>query len=405
MINARAVPAFAILALSGCTHSDAFIPSVPTVGPFSQGADVQLTFNVDQNYWPAWTEDGKGLLYAFVDPMSPRHRCIGILPAAGGTRVWAFCDNRASRVDSLSSYPAFALDSTGRLLLLDAVSPAGLSGVPASQLWLTDTARPYVRRSLLTLPTTLAVPGGGAFAVTWLADLQWTGPASFLGLAQQFETIPHCVEFIVHDPLRGDSDAVQCLTTDTLFAPGYVVQGSLTDQGATLAIVPGTAGATDFSLAEGGASIVMAVGNAIDKVPVAGAITPVLVAPATKGMAVFGVGCRGTTCIVARDSVRITPPGAVPITNFYFDQAHDSIPLGPMELHRISIATGFDELLQSNHDHTVFVTPVVSVQTGDVVVQMGGMWGHIQTYATVGVGHRIVDVRQGALHLLKGLVP
>lgn len=394
-----------VLLLAGCGHSDTYALPTASVGPFTSGADVPLTFNVDQNYWPAWTEDGKGVLYAFVDPMSPRHRCVGLLPAAGGTRLWQFCDNRASRVDSVTSYPAFALDSAGRLLLLDAVSPTGYNVVPASQLWLTDTATPFVRRSLLSLPMNVAVPGGGSLAVTWLADMQWTGPSTFIALAQQFETIPHCVQFIIHDPVYGDKEATQCLTIDTLFTPGYVVRGALAEQGATLAIVPGTAGATDYSLAEGGTSIVFAVADAIDKVPIAGAASPTVVIPAVRGMAVFGVGCRGAACLVARDSVRITVPGGLPITNFYFDPRNDSIPLGPMELHRISIATGADELLQSDRDHTTFATPVVSAQTGDVIVQLGGLWGHRQTFSTVGVGHRIVDVRHGVLHLLKGLLP
>ncbi len=394
-----------VLVVASCTHGDTYVLPIAVVGPFGSGPDVALTFNVDQNYWPAWTEDGAGVLYAFVDPMSPRHRCVGLLPADGGTRLWQFCDNRASRVDSVTSYPAFALDSAGRLLLLDAVSPIGYNVVPASQLWLSDTARPFVRRSVLSLPMNVAVPGGGAFAVTWLADMQWTGPSRFLALAQQFETIPHCVKFIVHDPVLGDREATQCLTIDTLFTPGYVVQGTLAEQGATLVVVPGTAGATDYSLAENATTIVFAAGDAIDKVPIAGAASPTLVVPATRGMAVFGLGCRGTSCIVVRDSVRITVPGGLPITNFYFDPANDSTPLGPMELHRISIGSGVDELLQSNRDHTVFATPVVSQQTGDVIVQLGGIWGHLQTFATVGVGHRIVDVRHGALHLFKGLLP
>jgi hypothetical protein len=394
----RKFQALALLFLCSCGHSDIFVSPNVLVGPVTNGPDVPLTFNSDQNYWPAWTEDGKGVLYAFVDPASPRHRCVGLLPAAGGTRTWQLCDNRASRADSFTSYPAFALDTTGRLLLLDAVTAIGNSGVPTSQLWLSDTAQPFVRRSVLSLPTTVTAPDGTSFTVTWLADLKWTGSETFLALAQQFATTPHCV-----DLLLGGKAATQCLTIDTLFSRGYVVQGALNEQGATLTVVSGTAGATDYSLAEGGRSIVFAVGAAIDRVPVGGAASPTQITPASWGMPVFGVGCRGTTCIIARDSVRIAIPGAIPITNFYLDPFEFSVAIAPIELRRISLTTGADELLQTNNNLAALATPVVSTQTGDVIVQVGGTWGHIQTFASVGVGQTIVDIRHSVLHLLKGL--
>ena len=60
----------ALLLLLGCGHSDSFIVSQPIVGPFGSGADIQLTFNVEQDYWPAWTQDGRGILYSYVNPGS-----------------------------------------------------------------------------------------------------------------------------------------------------------------------------------------------------------------------------------------------------------------------------------------------------------------------------------------------
>ena len=44
-------------------------PPIPAVGPFNTGTDVRLTLNPDQDYWPAWTDDGRGILYAFVNPV------------------------------------------------------------------------------------------------------------------------------------------------------------------------------------------------------------------------------------------------------------------------------------------------------------------------------------------------
>src|ERR1019366_10062732 len=86
------------LLLLACTHSDAWVtPPIVALPPFGTGADVQLTYNVDQNYWPTWTQDGRGILYAFVNLENTAHRCLGLLPATGGSRIWELCDNRAGR--------------------------------------------------------------------------------------------------------------------------------------------------------------------------------------------------------------------------------------------------------------------------------------------------------------------
>ena len=182
-----------VLLLVGCDHRESFLaPSTPTSGPFTSGTDVLLTYNRDQNYWPVLTEDGTGVLYAFVDatqsaPAEYSHRCMGLLPIAGGTRTWQWCDNRAELSDSLSSFPAYALGSDGRLLYVESTAIRILSFIPGeTKLWLADTTHPFRRRALLTLPVLV-----GDSAVSWLADLQWTGPATFVGLAQHFLPAAH----------------------------------------------------------------------------------------------------------------------------------------------------------------------------------------------------------------------
>ena len=63
----------------------------------------------------------------------------------------------------------------------------------------------------------------------------------------------------------------------------------------------------------------------------------------------------------------------------------------------MSLSSGTDEVIQSS-GLKVFATPQISPVSGDVVIQIGGVWGHLQTYATAGRGN-------GELHLLKGIVP
>ncbi|HEY8062881.1 MAG TPA: hypothetical protein VID74_08790, partial [Gemmatimonadales bacterium] len=91
-MRGRWIGLIAALALTGCGHSDAFVPANSTLGPFNTGTDIRLTLNPEQDYWPAWTDDGRGILYAFVNSVEPgianRHRCMGMLPGGGGSRVW-----------------------------------------------------------------------------------------------------------------------------------------------------------------------------------------------------------------------------------------------------------------------------------------------------------------------------
>jgi hypothetical protein len=404
----------AVLAgLLGCTHSDSVpTPVVPALGPFGTGPDVQLTFNVDQDYWPTWTEDGRGILYAYVDREHPLHRCLGLLPDGGGTRFWQLCDNRAVRDDSASSFGAFAVDSTGRLLIAETVSSANGAAAELSQtsLWLADTAHPYVRTLLLRLPATI-----GTTAVTWLADISWTGPTTFIALGQQFGSEPHCIG-------AGLSDI--CPSRDSIWADtgGIVLRGTIAAGHATLQPIAGTEGATAYSLAEKGASIVFTLKHDLRlfKVSSAGGTpspTPnplALDTLARQAGELLGVSCSGELCIVARDGILLAGDywasnanlGAIVLEHFpaQFITAGIAIP-SPMELHGISLATGTDHLLLQNNFNIVFVSPSVSPRSGDVVVQTGGGWGHLQTFATSATGNLSATDGNSVLHLLKGLVP
>lgn len=397
---------------AACTHSDAFTNPVSALGPSSAGPDVQLTYNPDQDYWPIWTQDGKGILYAYVDQNDVKHRCIGLLPASGGTRVWSLCDDRVIRADTASSYAAFALDSTGRLLVAEAVSPGSgttLTHEPAVTLWTADTASPYARTNLLSLPTT--VDGN---TISWLSDVAWTGPASFIALGSKFGTVTHCVIAAV-----ALDSAVECRGVDSVFVDSQdvVVQGTVSAGKATLHAVAGTSGATGYTLAEGGASVVFSAwqDTQLYRVPITGGTREPLLSTAGAGMAqIAGVSCRGETCVYARDSVSFTPanpPDSRFNTIFWYDSMKpwpyplDSLtPIGSMELHRVSLATGTDQLLLENRVPVFYATPILG-PNGDVVLQEGGGWGHLQTFATAAKGDLFATDGNSVLHLLRGAAP
>jgi len=219
------------------------------------------------------------------------------------------------------------------------------------------------------LPTTVT-----GTAVAWIADLTWTGPSSFLALGQDFVPVGHC-NF--------------CAPTDSTFPGIIVLRGSIVAGGLALTTVPGTAGATSYSLAEGGTSIAFTLRDdrRLYKVPVAGG-TPVAVATVSfSGNAqLLGLSCKGTTCIVAVDPVTLTSVNGNGII-------FPGVGIGPTELRGVSLSSGIVQVLRTTAG--IVATPQISPVTGDVVAQVGGLFGRLQTVTSAG----------SDLHLYLGLLP
>jgi len=380
------------LSVGSCDHSAAFDQlRSPVLGPATSGPDILLTYNRDQNYWPVLTEDGTGVLYAFVDSSQASstqygHRCMGLMLTLGGSRLWQWCDDRAQLSDSVSSFPAYALGSDGRLLYLESTSVRNLSfALGETRLWLADSTHPFRRRALLTLPAM-----AGDSVVSWLADLQWTGPSTFIGLAQHYLPASHCVAI------------GQCAGLDSMFLGEMVVRGTIGSSGAALAPIAGTEGATGYAFAENGSSIVFVVRNSLQlfKVPAAGG-TPLTVA--TVGTAatsqLLGLYCQASVCVVAVGPVMLWAP-VVPGPG---SDVSLILP-GNAELRQVSLVTGVSTVLRSmatadSLGHlvkgaAVYSTPVISSSNGDVIAAVGQMFGHLQTTDTV----------TATLHLYPGLV-
>jgi hypothetical protein len=363
------------LGVLGCGHSEQFITSIPAVGPFNTGPDVRLTLNPEQDYWPAWAADGAGILYSFIRPgAGPQHRCLGLLPAAGGRGLWQLCDDRAIEADSTNGFIAYALGSDGRLLYVEAVAPSGVQGTSpaATTMWLADSARPFERRALFSFPGF-----AGSTPVAWLADLAWTGPSTFIALAQDFTLFAHCKN---------------CIIDDSLFIGEAVVRGTISASGASLDVVPGTAGASSYSLAQNGASIVFTRRDDphLFQVAASGG-TDTVVASIAGALQLLGVSCKASLCVVADDPVTLSAATGGGAT-------FPSIVSGPRGLHSVSLTTGTVQsifVLGSSDATPLIATPQISPVTGDVVAQVGGGFGHLQTFSTSG----------SDLHLYQGLVP
>ena len=391
-MKSRSIRTAAALVLLGCGHSDAFVAAASAVGPFNTGTDIRLTVNAEQDYWPAWTGDGRGILYSFVNPVAAgiaasRHRCMGILPAAGGTRVWQLCDDRATQTDTVSSFTAYALAPDGRLLYVEAVASAQFPSIPSQiTLWLADTAKPFERTALLTLPVT------AGSLVTWLAEIRWTGPNSCMALGQALGTFPACGSCFAADSLFADSTFAGGVAA----ASGTVVIGAIAGTHATVQAVSGTAGAVEYSLAENGASIVFIHRDdtRLYKVPATGGTAAVVATVTAQGSQLLGVSCKGSTCVVANDPV--TPSFGGNSGGPIFA----SVRSGPRELHSVSLSDGTVGTIRTFGPSAavpIIASPQISPTTGDVVVQIGGVWGHLQTN-TAGGG-------PSDLHLYPSIVP
>jgi hypothetical protein len=384
----RATPiariALTALSMQACTgHTDPFQSDPSDVGPQpTVGGAIRITFNGEQDYWPVLAEDSTVVLYAFVDstvanqPVAFGHRCIGALPAVGGTRFWQWCDNRTTLIDSMASFPAFALGRDGRLLYVEATATPAHPLDPQSSLWLADSVKPFVRRELMHFP----FPVGDSSA-NWISAVQWTGPATFIGLAQDEVPMLHCPG---------------CTVCDSLFFGLGVVIGTTAGTG-SVALIGGTQGATSYSVANRGTSVAFTRRNDghLFTVPIGGGTaTAAAVVSTDPASQLLGVSCRGVLCVVATGTVQLSELSAATIragaqfreqatgcgTDARITTFPNRINSGPFDLRSVNLTTGAVTLLASPvlPAPQIYSMPVL-LASGDVVVQVGSSMGPLQT--------------------------
>jgi hypothetical protein len=244
-----------LLALA-CGHEEPISPGTggPT-GPYQPGPPVRLTYADGYESTPTWLPDGSGILHSFDRVLNGAFdRCLGVLPAGGGSRTLEFCGASAGAPDSLDALEGAGASPGGRLMYQWSQSFSTRTSPNWSQLVLASLDRPWNDTRLTLVPYIL--PGGRTHArvarVDWLDDER----AVYLG---EDVLYPRACSNCIPDTVRIGREGV------------LVTVGP---SGATLGIIPGTEDATSIAAAPDGAFIYLTrrMDSRVYRLPLAGGV-------------------------------------------------------------------------------------------------------------------------------------
>ncbi|MEO5798124.1 MAG: hypothetical protein ABIZ70_14690 [Gemmatimonadales bacterium] len=229
------------LTIAACAHStpadDGTLPAL--TGPLTLSAPVRLTFNDGMDHVASFSDDGTTLLYAFQEklPLPPvvvsrpdADRCIGVMPAAGGTRQ-SICRPDLTGLDSTDAFEHATVNAAGALLYAAYSSRIGSLITNGGTLRLASLGAPWPGRALLTTPTVTAGISFDHFGV-----IRWASPTLFF------------VE--VHDQTLIGNPYNE-LKLDTLALGLGILRGDLSGSGVVFTAVTGADSANGFDLSAG----------------------------------------------------------------------------------------------------------------------------------------------------------
>lgn len=167
--------------LGACGHSEPFTTSdTGLTKPFSATAPVRLTYAAGANLWPGFSEDGREVTYSFVRGTPDRDRCLGTLPAGGGTRTRTLCWTPLGHDTLADGIEIGALGADDRLAFTRHTSRTNQIVANDAALYLARGSNPLDAERILDLLTFRPEAG---IAWDYLLDLTWSGPEELTALA------------------------------------------------------------------------------------------------------------------------------------------------------------------------------------------------------------------------------
>lgn len=210
---------------------------------FSAGAPARYTFDGGLDQVGSFSADGTTLFYAFqprlpLPPLVPARpdvdRCIGLLPANGGTRR-EICRDDFAGLDSTDAFEHAALGPDGTLLYSAYSAPIRSLLTTSGTLRAGSLSAPYPGRILLATPTVTA-----GLSFDHFGAIRWASPTTFF--VQVFD------QTLIGNPYNE-------IKTDTLQLGIGILRGDLTATGAVFTAVAGADSASGFDLSAAGDSL------------------------------------------------------------------------------------------------------------------------------------------------------
>jgi hypothetical protein len=175
---------------AGCKHTAPFQPAdYGSQGPFAAGSPRRLTFNLGDDYAPAWLGDGSTIIYTLVRRDTPHFdRCLGLLPAAGGVLSRVICDRAVGYLDSVTVFEEPAPAPDGRLAYVASRAPLGVLAPRRAALVLGTLAAPTVVRVLRSVP--YVAPNGTAH--DGITQVRWLDASTLVYVAERIDYPRDC---------------------------------------------------------------------------------------------------------------------------------------------------------------------------------------------------------------------
>lgn len=227
----------ALLMVAACGHSDPF-PSgtVDDLGPITPGSPVRLTLSGGADRYPAWFRDGSRFLYSYQDTLLPdRDRCLGLLPAAGGTRLSGKCMPGDYSHDTTDALLTSAASASGRVAWFEVEGPRISAGPVRGALRVGTAAANDLGSSVQAFP--YFSPTGKLH--TMAASPGWLGDTALVYVGAEIIYIVDCA----------------LCRRDSVVTGREIMLLRLAGGTPTLEVVPGTGEATSVSPAPDGESI------------------------------------------------------------------------------------------------------------------------------------------------------